>query len=344
MIIDYLLQVLDGDQRVHHTQKGIQYSFNCPICQDHRSRFFVNLDRQVVYCHNCQYGNSIITFLSDFNHIEWRDALSVYREYQGEDYQLPESLEDEVFQRLFHNVQSREPNKVVHPLPDEFIPVEEARGEAGRKAVKYLKSRGITLEMCERYYIGYCSEGHYADRIIMPDFENNELIYWQARTWTPTPTNPLIKKLFRKVLNPSLTEEQIQAGLKAVDKSEVISNIDFILDDGMAVLCEGKMDAYSIGDNGACMHGKHMSDTQFMKLVTNKDKIDVIFVMLDGDALPNAIKTADRLYKHFDNIYVCKLPQDADPNSLGRRKCLEIIKDAMPYNSMFAIKARLKGW
>ena len=113
----------------------------------------------------------------------------------------------------------------------------------------------------------------------------------------------------------------------------------------MAVLCEGKMDSYTIGDLGGCLHGKVMSDAQFVKLVSNKDKIGTIAIMLDGDAMKDALRIAERLYQHFDDIRICRIEdRTSDPNSLGREKVLDCITHAEPYDSFFPIKAKLKGW
>lgn len=342
MLLDFLIGRL-GNGTPHRTSKGMQYSWMCPLCDDHKERLFVNLDRQVFICHNCQTAGTAITLISLLEGVEWKKALDMYRGLEGYEKPLPEDLEQEVYQRLF-KPDDVETSKYVYPLPDEFILIEQAVGKTGKKAKEYLRSRGVTLDMCEKYYIGYCEDGDYADRIVMPDFEDNELVYWQARTFLPTPTNPIIKKMFRKVLNPSLTKEQVAQGIVAVDKSEVISNIDFIKEYGMAVLCEGKMDSYTIGDIGGCLHGKVMSDAQFIKLVTNKDKIGTVAVMLDGDAFSNAISIADRLYRHYDDVLVCRLPKTDDPNTLGREGVLRCLQEAMPYSPSFAIKARLKGW
>jgi DNA primase len=302
------------------------------------------MDRQVFYCHNCESTGSLITFIADYAQIPWNDALAVYRDYEGYERVLPDDIQQEIYNRLLNVPSIVETPKHIYPLPDEFILIEEAKGKAGQTAINYLRSRGITPKMAERYYIGYCAEGDYANRIIMPDFEQGELVYWQARTWLPQPKDIIRKKLYRKVMNPSLTEEQVARGIRALDKSDILGNIDFVLQERMAVVCEGKMDQYTIGDVGCCLHGKHMSDAQFMKLVTNKDKIDAVTVMLDGDALKNAVSTADRLYKHYDEVWIAKLPQDADPNSLGRKGVLESLTNAIKYNEMFGVKARLKGW
>lgn len=342
MILDYIQSAL-GEGTLHSTSKGTQFSFCCPFCNDYKPRLFVNVDRGVYFCHHCESKGTLVSFISDYARIPWKEALKVYREYESYDKPLPASLEEEVYQRLI-KAPEIDTAKYVFPLPEEFILIENATGKAGQRAIEYLKSRGVTREMAERYYIGYCSEGEYANRIIMPDFEQGELVYWQARTWETAPSNPIIKKMFRKVLNPALTKEQLEQGLNPIGKSEVISNIDFILDLGMCVLCEGRFDSYSIGDMGGCIHGKVLSDTQFAKLVTNKEKIETVAVMLDGDAVKSAITIADRLYRHFDQVLMCILPKDQDPSSIGREGVLRSIKESTSYSPMFAIKAKLKGW
>lgn len=344
MIMDYLESALGGGTMLPNTSRGLQYSFKCPFCNDYKERLFVHPGRQTFYCHNCDTSGSLITFIADYAHISWYDALQVYREYENYETVLPDDIQDEIYNRLMNVTVDLKKEKFIHPLPEEFILIENAVGPAGRKAVQYLRSRGVTLSMAESYYIGYCAEGKYANRIIMPDFEDGELVYWQARTWEPAPKKKAMKKYYRKVLNPSLSAEQLESGISALDKSEVLGNIDFVRESGIAVLCEGRMDSYTIGESGAHMHGKHMSDAQFMKLVTNKDKIDVVYVMLDGDALKHAIATADRLYRHYDEVWICKLPEDKDPNSLGRKGVLDALTNAIRYNDMFPVKAKLKGW
>lgn len=340
-IIDYLDSALEGGT-YHHTSKGTQISYNCVFCGDTRERLFINVDRQVCYCHNCQYAQSLVTFLSDYSHISWKDALKIYRDYEGYERPLTEDLEAEVYSKLFKT--EIEIEKYVYPLPEEYIPIDQARGKAGQKAVDYIRNRGISISTAIEQNLGYCAEGKYANRIILPDYEDGELVYWQSRTWLPTPKDPIKKKMFRKVLNPSLTKEQVEDGVVAVDKSEVISNIDGARKLGMAVVTEGRFDALTIPGIGVCTHGKCMSDEQFMKLVTNKDTINIVAVMYDGDAFKHTLNTAKRLYQHFNDVLVCKLPEDEDPNSLGTRKCMEIIEKGIMFSPLLEVKMKLKGW
>ena len=340
-IYDYLIQLLGDPKATHLTQKGLQYNWNCPFCGDHKYRFFANTDRKVVWCHNCEYTGSIITFISDINHIDWRDALQVFRGYEGYSTKLPDSLEEEIYTR-FITLGEPPQEKYVFPLPEEYISMMGAKGLTGHKAYLYLKGRGLNADDMCKYDIGYCDKGKYANRIIMPDYENGKLIYWQARSFLPTPTSYAAKKSYRKVLNPSLTEEQVKRGEIAVEKSEVISNIDLIKEHGIAVICEGKFDAFSLGEMGACIHGKHMSDAQFLKLAVNKHRIDRIIIMLDSDAMKNSIVCASRLDKHFpDRVSMCHLPEGQDPSSLGKEKCLEAVINSYLYTPLTHIRSRI---
>jgi len=322
MITEYLESILGRPKDYHNTQKGLQANWDCPFCADRRQRFFVNLDRHVVWCHNCEYGATLITFISDFTHTDFKSALRTFREYEGFLKPLPQSIETEIYEKLFASEISQATNKVIYKLPDEFIPITSNGSKLSDRVYGYIKERlpWVTIEEVERRGIGFCLDGRYRNRMIFPFYENNELVYWQARTWLKTPDSAVQKKMFRKVLNPSLTEEQVKQGMQAVEKSEVIYNIDAFLEERIVVLTEGVFDSLTLGNIGGGLNGKHLSDFQLMKLIVNKDKIDVVVILLDGDAYQNAIVAA---------------------NSFGRKGCLEAIKIAVPYNNLFRIRSRL---
>lgn len=340
-ILSYIDNAL-GEGTHHNTSRGYQHSYHCPFCNDYKERLFINPDRQVYFCHNCGAKGTLVAFISNYEHIPWDDALKIYRGYEGYERQLPDSIEEEIYTKL-NNIPTLKENKIAYPLPKEFIPIQEARGKTGDIAINYIRGRGISIQTAEKHGIGYCASGAYANRLILPDYEDEELIFWQARTWLPKPEKGIQRKMYRKVMNPTLTAEQKEQGVRAIDKSDVLSNIDNIIKSGVAVICEGKFDALTIGDIGGCIHGKYMSDTQFMKLVTNKNRIQTVAVMLDADALDNAIALSKRLYKYFDDVLVCQLPEGKDPNDIGRKGVLEVLDNAVSYTPMFEIKARLRG-
>lgn len=343
-IVNYLDNLL-GDGTPKSTTRGQQYSYKCPICQDYKERLFVHPSKGVCHCHNCGYSVSIVTLISDVNSTSWRDALKTFRQYAGYNFEMPDNIESEILSKLVALDKTEvDTFKIVHPLPDEFILMEEAKTPEGIRAKDYLKKRGVYKKSWEKYFIGYCESGKYEGRIILPDFEDGELVYWQARTYHPEPTIPLLRKEFRKVLNPVLDKEDIEAGYKSVDKSSVVSHIDFVKASGTAIVCEGRFDALTLGDYGAGIHGKVLSDEQFIKLVKLKPYLDTIIVMLDGDAYGYALKIAKRLSGHFPEVLVARLDLPDDPNGIGLAGCLEAIEKAVPYSPSLEIRAKLYGW
>ena len=120
VLMDFLTTHL-GEGTVHHTSKGTQYSYVCPFCNDHKERLFVNVDRQVFICHNCETSGRAITLISMLEGITWKQALEQYRSEEGYYKPLPESLEQEVFARLSAKEDTVDSRKYVYPLPEEFI-------------------------------------------------------------------------------------------------------------------------------------------------------------------------------------------------------------------------------
>jgi len=67
--------------------------------------------------------------------------------------------------------------------------------------LKYLKDRGIDKKDILKWKIGFCSEGPYQGRIIIPSFnENGDLNYFIARTFTDN---------YKRYLNPPVSRDII---------------------------------------------------------------------------------------------------------------------------------------
>ncbi len=64
-------------------------------------------------------------------------------------------------------------------LPEGFEPVWD--GQRWRWP-RYLTQRGISQNVALAYKLGYCRSGPYADRLILPVYEDGNLMSWQARS------------------------------------------------------------------------------------------------------------------------------------------------------------------
>jgi DNA primase len=276
-LVELLEEVL-GDHGLHYPNRG-QISFNCPVCDDDRNKhnLEVNYIDNVFKCWSC--GDSEGTH---------GPLGKLFDKYGNKKHKkLYNVLKPET-------VVKRERPKKTLKLPDSFTlfkdssPVYPVR----RQAMNYLKSRGITDEMIERYGIGFCDKGDHSGRIVVPSYnKNGELNYYIARSW-----NPMSRAKYK---NPEAEKDKIIFWENLIDWNKDI------------FLVEGAFDGLFL-ENSIPMLGKHMSEllfeTLYMKAKGN------ITICLDADAIKNAIKLYHELNGGdlWGRIKLIKLPDDKD--------------------------------
>jgi DNA primase len=276
-LVELLEEVL-GDHGLHYPNRG-QISFNCPVCDDDRNKhnLEVNYIDNVYKCWAC--GDSENT----------HGALGKIFDKYGNKKQkkLYNVLKPET-------VVKREKSKKALKLPESFTlfkdssPVYPIR----RQAMNYLKSRGITDEMIDKFGIGFCDKGDHAGRIVIPSYSTNgELNYYIARSW-----NPMSRAKYK---NPEAEKDKIIFWENLIDWDKDI------------YLVEGAFDGLFL-DNPIPMLGKHMSELLF-DTIYQKAKGNVI-ICLDGDAWKNAVKLYHELNggELYQKIKILKLPMDQD--------------------------------
>jgi DNA primase len=158
--------------------------------------------------------------------------------------------------------------------------------------MNYLKNRGITDEIIEKYGIGFCDTGDHAGRIVIPSYDKNDnLNYYIARSW-----NPMSRAKYK---NPEAEKDKIIFWENLIDWNKDV------------YLVEGAFDGLFL-DNSIPMLGKHMSELLFETIYT-KAKGNVI-ICLDGDAWTNAVKLYHELNGGdlYQKIKILKLPNDQD--------------------------------
>jgi len=267
-----------GDHGLHYPNRG-QISFNCPVCDDGRNKhnMEVNYIDNVYKCWSC--GDSEGT----------HGALGRIFDKYGNKKQkkLYNVLKPET-------VVKREKKKKTMKLPEGFTlfkdssPVYPVR----RQAMNYLKNRGITDEMIEKFGIGFCDKGDHAGRIVIPSYNTKgELNYYIARSW-----NPMSRAKYK---NPEAEKDKIIFWENLIDWNKDI------------YLVEGAFDGLFV-DNPIPMLGKHMSELLF-ETIYKKAKADII-ICLDADAWENAVKLYHELHggELWGRIKIIKLPDDKD--------------------------------
>lgn len=267
----------------------------CPIC-GRKNKLYVNVASKVFYCQRCNYGKGL--------HINklFEDMGATIK-----DYFIDDGVDDK-----YYKAPKKQTLEIVKTLPVEYNYIIGNNSQKAIIAYNFLRNRGIGDALIAEYNMGYCSSGKYNNRIVIPYYEKNNLVYYVARDFTGNQ--------IPKYLNAPWDKTSFLFNYERVNTK---SNLDFI------VIVEGVMDVMSMPDNSVCLLGKFISPIQKELL----KKYEKIYVALDSDALDNEYELCKELYdihSGSNKIFVVEIPEGEDPSSC-KDFMWELIKQAKPY-------------
>lgn len=209
-------------------------------------------------------------------------------------------------------------------LPEEYISLVDISNlnkvvqlEA-RRAIQYLKKRHITKDDILKYHIGFCEEGKYSGRIIIPSYDAKcKLNYFVARSFK--------EDVFSKYKNPPIS-------------SKVIGLELFINWDAPIILVEGIFDSICIKRNVIPLFGKILNNALMEKLV--QSSVDKIYLALDKDAIKSTINYAEKLMNIGKEVYIVDI-QDKDFSKMGFDKSLKLLENTYPLNFKKLIELKI---
>ena len=279
--------------------------FWSPFISHHKPKLQINVQTQKWHCWVSNQGGH--------NLFQLFKKLKASKEHFDE---LVELVGDKKYVKRNTN---KEDKKIVR-LPNEFKPLWLDGNSIIRKhAIVYLKNRGITLVDIIRYGIGYCEEGLYANRIIVPSYSSDgELNYFVGRD---------IYEGGMKYKNPPVSKDVIGLDL-------------FINWNEPIVLCEGVFDAIAIRRNAIPLFGKTIPKS-LMKKIYEK-QVKQIYILLDSDAIMDSIKMTDSLMKNGINVYYVNLSEE-DPSDMGFKKVINLIKETKQTSFSDLMRMKLNG-
>ena len=302
-IINLLSRVIGNTGR--RLKKSNEYMFWSPFISHHKPKLQINVQTQKWHCWVSNQGGH--------NLFQLFKKLKASKEHFDE---LVELVGDKKYVKRNTN---KEDKKIVR-LPNEFKPLWLDGNSIIRKhAIVYLKNRGITLVDIIRYGIGYCEEGLYANRIIVPSYSSDgELNYFVGRD---------IYEGGMKYKNPPVSKDVIGLDL-------------FINWNEPIVLCEGVFDAIAIRRNAIPLFGKTIPKS-LMKKIYEK-QVKQIYILLDSDAIMDSIKMTDSLMKNGINVYYVNLSEE-DPSDMGFKKVINLIKETKQTSFSDLMRMKLNG-
>jgi hypothetical protein len=263
----------------HREEVGTEVRYNHEECNDSRGRLYVRRTPYGYYyfCHNCGYKGR--------------------------------SRSDELTpQETIKAVERLQENQVVAPneikLPDDFITDIPDRGLA------WLYKYGITDGEIGRFGFGFSRT---LNRLILPVFRDQDLIYWQGRALDPEQKPKYIniraggKGVF---FQSDFLTSSICSGMLAGGRVGREDHLVCIVEDILSAIKVGRV------TNAIALLGSYIPDSLSRIL----DSYDRVFVWLDSDKRKEAIKYSQRIQvltgKQTKVIYTEKDPKEYTDNEI----------------------------
>ena len=244
-----------------------EYLFYCPKCKHHKPKLSLNFDKNVFKCWVCDYlgkdiGKLVYFYGNSENKSQWKSLMGIV------DFSELDPKEEETQELI--------------TLPEEFITLTAPNvNPLSIPARQYLKARGLTRDDIVWWKMGYCPDGEYKQRIIIPSFDmKGSLNYFIARSYTLGE--------WQKYKNPPI-------------KKDFIFNELYLDWDKDITIVEGVFDAI-VARNAIPLLGSTLRENSYIfQTIANKCKR--IYIALDSDARSKEDKIIQLLLSYGVDCY-----------------------------------------
>ena len=283
--------------------KQDEYMFYSPFVSHYKPKLQINMSSQKWHCWvSNQGGHSLYSLFKKIN----------------ADSRYFSELKDIVF---IPTTKDEVESKVIVSLPREYQPLwKSSKSLFYKHALNFLKKRGITKIDLQKHKLGFCDDGIYSNRVIVPSYDDSGILnYFVGRSFMGDNM---------KYKNPNVSRD-------------IIPFDWFIAWTYPIVLCEGVFDAISIRTNAIPMLSKKPSKSLLTKIF--QEQVKTIYIALDNDAKKDAYNLSE-FFKDFGiDSKVVNLPKNEDPNDLGFERMTNLIGDTISSSFSDMISARLYG-
>ncbi|MEJ6079436.1 DNA primase [Vibrio sp. 1-Bac 57] len=144
------------DSRLKLKKKGKSYRARCPFHNGNNdSTFSVSPDQQFYHCFNCGVSGNVVSFLMDYDGIEFVDAVEVLAEQLSIEVPREESGHT---QPATTYVDRKDLYQLMADIT-RFYQQQLRTHKHSEKVINYLKSRGLSGETTKHFQIGYAPDG-----------------------------------------------------------------------------------------------------------------------------------------------------------------------------------------
>mgnify|MGYP003111751019 FL=1 len=278
----------------HSYRSNNEHLFACPYCKHHKRKFSVNIEKGYYKCWICDTrGKNIYRVIRRFgthtDKSQWRELTTEINFDQLEDF-FGEKVEE----------------KQILDMPPGFISLASKDiPPTGFAARNYLRKRGVSKQDIVWWKMGYCAEGEYEGRVIIPSFDDEgDLNYFISRSYD--------NKVYPKYKNPPVSKNVVFNDLFVDWTSDII-------------LVEGVFDAILAGRNAVPILGSTLSEHSLLLRKIVKEDAGV-YVALDPDAKMKELEIIKTLLDFDIEVWKVDIGDNEDVGSMSKeqfQKCLE---------------------
>lgn len=337
------------------TRRGLNFWACCPFHNEKTPSFSVKQDGQFFKCFGCGESGNVFTFIMKMENVDFPTSVEILAKNAG--LELPTDSENEEMKKRKHE---RDRVYAVLKATTEFYHKNLLENPESEQA-KYLKERGLSREMIEKFQIGaslnfdslpehlrklgftakeMMSAGvvgtgddnriydFYGKRLIFPIFNSfGDVVAYSGRSVTPSPEHTKYKNTPQTIV---------------FNKSEILFGYNFARDlkkehmlDTL-VIVEGHIDVIACHQVGitntiGCM-GTALTTLHAKKI---KQLVDNVILCLDGDNAGSmaTYKAIDVLKQVGLNVRVVRLSGAKDPDEFikkfGKDNFLEVLTNSI---------------
>ena len=294
--LDILVNVLG-----RYRKSSDEHLFSCPYCKHHKKKLSVNVEKNVFKCWICDSNG--------------RDIRRLVRRF-GTFLQRQEwdKLTNNIDLSGFDNIFAEEEDNIIEQkisLPKEFVSLTDSKlPKTANAAKKYLKSRGITQEDILHWKVGYCLDGEFGGRVIIPSFGlSGHPSYFIARSYTNSGY---------RYKNPPVSRD-------------IIFNELYLDWDEDLVIVEGAFDAVIAGPNAVPILGSNLRENS--KLFQEIVKHDTpVYLALDPDMEQKAFKLINSLLSYGVELYKVEISPFDDVGEMTKEEFQKRKEQATLFN------------
>lgn len=284
----------------------------CPYC-GREGKFGINLSMNRTNCFRCGEHPSPVQL------VMYLEKVDTFHEV----VKILDSSKYEGFIFKEEKIELKEKKEIY--LPDGFKSILFGTSTLAKAARNYVIKRGFDIKKVAMSGWGYGTKGKYFGYLIIPFHERGELVYFNARLFMGN--GP-------KYNNPDTSDT-------GLGKSFILYHKDALYMYKTVFLCEGAINAETIGERGIASGGKMISRYQINEII--KSPVEKVIILFDPDAKDRAIDLAFKLI-NFKKVKVVFLPDGEDVNSIGRVRTMKLIYSThyQDYSELLKLKANLK--